>query len=152
MGAILPSVIMPSDIRAVQARLTGAVGAVQNTVDACPGLDGPTRASWVAFAVGVTTYAQTPVHWYSNTTGSMYDLGLSYEQQILAWQDLLQQKGCALTSPKFDPTPPTPALLDAVKWLSIGAVAVAGAYGVSKLVEIIGDLEPVKKILAGKKG
>lgn len=144
MSGILPSIILPADIEAVQARLKASADGTNESVKACAALDAPTKASWSFFYAAVSAYCAVPIHWYANTTGSLYERGLDYEAELLQYQELIQGKGCQLTVPLHDVTPPPPPAVDFAKWIAIGVTAAAGAYGLSKLVEIIPALRKGK--------
>ena len=134
--AILPHIIFPSDIHAVQARLASAVVGLDQTIDACTSLDAGTRTSAKSFVAGAKIYVTTTI-WYGNTTGTFYDRGLDLERELLDWQKKLAGKGCDLKSPAHEPPPPEGDLGAALMWLGIGVTAAAGAYGISKLVPLV---------------
>jgi hypothetical protein len=145
MGDILPSIIFPGDIKALQSRLKAATIGTDQSVQGCTTLDDATRSSWGAFYISVMEYvAQEPVYLFptgeneTGTTGTLYDRGQSLEKELFAWQGQIKSANCALTVPMYNPTPPKGALTDLVEYTAIGAAAVAGAYVVGKLVDFFG--------------
>jgi hypothetical protein len=142
MSGILPSIIFPSDIQAVQQRLGAAASGTDGSVGTCAKLDNATRAAWLSFYSAVQAYvAMKPavIPWGSGevaTTGSLYDQGLSYEKELFAWQQKLSGV-CALAVPVFDPTPIASPINDFVKWGAIAAGFLGSAYVVAKVVELI---------------
>jgi hypothetical protein len=145
MGDILPSIIFPGDITALQSRLKAATLGTDQSVQACTTLDDATRSSWGAFYISVMEYvAQVPVYLLptgeneTGTTGTLYDRGQSLEKELFAWQAQIKAANCALTVPMYNPTPPKSALTDLVEYAAIGVAAVASAYIVGKVVDFFG--------------
>jgi hypothetical protein len=151
MSGILPDIYLPSDMRALQARLLANLQATDQSVRQCNNLDQATRASWGLFYVSAFEFAsQDPGTFFF---GTHIDQGRSYEQDLYAWQQKIA-KTCTLTLPQVDPSkrpgqpgePGANATLDTlasiVKWTAVLAGVVVGAYSVNK---VIGLIPPAKR-------
>lgn len=144
MGDILPSIIFPGDITALQTRLKAATQGTDVGVQACTTLDDASRSAWGAFYINVLAYcAQVPVYLFptganeTGTTGTLYDRGVSLEKELFAWQQRLQGVSCALATPLYNPTPPKSSAVDLAEYAAIGIAAVASAYIVGKVVDLL---------------
>jgi hypothetical protein len=144
---LLPHLVFPADIIAVQQRLLAAAQGTDESVKACATLDTPTRASWNHFFAAVQQFcALVPVVLLPTgvnevaTTGALMDQAEAYEDELFAWQHRLALT-CTLTVPLFDPNAASKGQGDQVvsvfKYVAIAAGFVATAYGVAKLVELI---------------
>jgi hypothetical protein len=153
---LMPHIIFPSDIVAMQARLLAAAAGTDQSVQACPALDAPTRASWNYFYAAVQKFcALTPVYLFPTgetdvlATGSLMDQAEAYEDEVFAWQHRLAEH-CTLTVPLFDPNAASKGQGDQVvsvfKYIAIAAGFVATAYGVAKIVELIPHPAPRKQL------
>jgi len=152
VGEILPSIIFPGDVKALQLRLQAATLATDAGVQQCAALDDSTRQGWGSFYVAAMSYvALVPVYALpigkneTATTGTLYDRGLSLEQELFAWQKKLQGIKCALNVPLYDPTPPKSVLPNIIEWASVAVGAVAIAYVVDKGVGLVERVLPSKK-------
>lgn len=147
MSGILPDIYLPSDMRALQARLLANLTATDRSVRQCNGLDQPTRSSWGLFYIAAYDFATLDPGFIF--FGTHIDQGRGYEQDLYAWQQKIDHT-CTLTLPEVDPTkrPGQPqevggpgATLDRVtniiKWTAVLAGVVGGAYVVNKLVSIV---------------
>lgn len=136
MADLFPHVIMPDDIRAVQARLRAAAAGIQATVDGCPQLDPNTKMAWDVFKTSVDDYTSAWVVIFYNVTASFYETGLDLERDLEGWQTKLENSGCAAKAPHFQAQDPNTGG-GPLPWVSAAVVAVAGAYAVSRVVPII---------------
>ena len=143
MSGLLPGIIFPADIRAVQSELRAASAGVDLSFTGCPQIDPGTRSAWAAANRSIKEYCDIDVG-FTNTTASLYETGLNHQKALYEWQELLKGSNCALKSPQIDFTPPLPPINDALKWTAIIAVSVAGMYGISKVVEAVSAIRPVK--------
>lgn len=132
---ILPQVWFASDIDALKARLRAALKGTDASVQAC-GVSDDLRASWGFFYTSVMNYVSVPTGFF--TTGAEANRGLAYEDELLLWQNRIEQGGCALLVPKYDPNVDVTrdATLSVFKYVAIAAVAVGGAFVVGKVLEV----------------
>ena len=146
--SILPYFVWPSRVKAAAAEVLAALEGTQLTVAACTALDTATAASWALF------YTTSKAFLLSESDPSVWGLGSqmdqvnSIAQDLYARQQLLVARGCTLTVPSIDPealSQPTSALISALEWTVVGVLALAGAYTVGKIIEVIPkSAEPAK--------
>ncbi len=136
-SGILPSIILPNDIRIVQSRLSAAAAGADLTANACATLDPDVKKAWQAKKADIDAYASTEVSIFTNTTATFYERGLSLEKELDAWQAKFDDLKCDPKSVRFVPAPPESAGIDLAKWLTVGVVAAAAAYGISRVAPII---------------
>lgn len=132
---VLPVIWTSGDIDALKKRLKAAAKGTDETVQTCAAVGDAMRASWGQWYAAVLDWTNEPTGFF--TTGSQANRGEAYEDELYAWQLKLQSTGCTLTVPAFNPQPAEPPGSSIVKWGAIAVVAVAGAYGVSKLVAVL---------------
>jgi len=140
---ILPCIIYPSTAKAAASELLANVEGTNASVVACAGLDDTTRSNWTTFYSTVKPFLQEdPGLW---GLGTRMDRIASYAEDLYAWQQQLSQKTCAVSVPVVDPTaipPETSQLLNLAHWGLYAVVAVAGAYGIGKVIEILPRRSP----------
>ena len=139
---ILPTVWFAADVDALKKEVLENITATDLGVQACAQLTDLMRAQWGLFFSAAREWA--------NTGSSMWDAaadanrGQGYQDELYTWQQQLNATGCAV--PLYNPQPADAPGTSAVKWLTIGVVAVAGAYVVGKVTQVaIEGLELVPK-------
>lgn len=139
MSGILPDIYLPSDMRALQARLLAAAQGTDESVRTCGAIDMPTRAAWGLFYIQLSDFAvEDPGTIFF---GSRVDRAKELETELFAWQQKIA-KSCALAVPKIDPSqdpnaPKTDAVVKAIQYASVAAIVVGGAYVVGKVVGLL---------------
>lgn len=154
----MPLFVWPSDIAAEQERLKAKLDAYNAVVASCTGLDPVTLAGWNAFYTAASDFcSKTPtwIPWPGNTSWASPNMGntvVSYEKEMLAWQQKLSAK-CQSDVPLFsvyDPSSGSAGVGDTVvsvlKFGAIIAVAVGGAYVVKKGVELAREFHKSKEL------
>lgn len=145
MSGILPDIYLPSDMRALQARLLAAAQGTDESVRTCSSVDQATRASWGLFYIQLSDFAgEDPGTIFF---GSRVDRAKELETELFAWQQKIATT-CKLTVPKVDPSndpnaPKTDALVKAVQYASVAAIVVGGAYVVGKVVGLLPHANPL---------
>ncbi len=140
MSGLLPDIYLPSDMRALQARLLAAAQGTDESVRTCSAIDTPTRASWGIFYIQLSDFASEDPG--TIFFGSRVDRAKELETELFAWQQKIATT-CKLTVPKVDPNtlnptgPSTDALVKAIQYASVAAVVVGGAYVVGKVVGLL---------------
>lgn len=136
--SLLPSIIYPSTAKAAADKLLASLEGTQNTAAACTSLDAATAASWATFYATAKAFLSEAPGIFG--LGTRMDRIEAYAAELFAWQTLLSSKQCALSVPSVDPkelAPDTKAWVSALQWGVVAVVAVAGAYGIGKVVEIL---------------
>jgi hypothetical protein len=139
-SSIVPYFVWPSTVKAAAADVLASLEGTNDTVTACTTLDAPTKASWVSF------YTPTKAFLTSELSPSIWGLGGQMDnvnaaaQDLFGWQTLLTNRSCTLTVPSVDPAsigPKITPLTTIIQWSVVGVVAVAGAYGIGKVLEFV---------------
>lgn len=121
---------------ALKSRLSQALTSTDIGVQACPLLPDSTRSEWNLFYASSKSWTQTASGFFSAAGDA--NQGEGYENELFAWQKRLLAAGCSV--PNFDPNPPSPPGSDLVKWGVVAIVAIAGAFVVSKVAEVVVDV------------
>jgi hypothetical protein len=137
LGSSLATFWWHSDIVALQSSIKSALDATNTDVNACAGVDAGSKQAWAAFYTSATAYTQESAAWID--TGSQADHLQDLQRQLLAWQQFLTGKGCALGSPmvQIGPAETGKTLENIAKYGAIIAVAWGSAYLVSQVVAFI---------------
>jgi hypothetical protein len=138
----LPVFVTLSDVKDLKTRLQAAAGGTDVSVQNCVSIGDTDRAAWGQFYSAVLSYVREPPHFFQSiSAATLLNQGEAYEDELAAWQDKLEIGGCALSTPKYDPGAQQNKQLDALvqlaRWGSIALVAIGGAYGIAKLVEVL---------------
>lgn len=137
-AGILPCLIYPSTAKAAADELLAHVENTNRDVTACAGLDDTTRANWGTYYATVKPFLQESPGAFG--LGTRMDRIASYADDLYDWQLQLKGRSCATTLPIADPNavpPETNQLINLAHWGLYTVIAVAGAYGISKVVEVI---------------
>ena len=118
-------------VRDLKNRVNGGVLAIDRQVDGCPQLDPATRAGWKAFLASWKVYMAADDSWFLGLgTGPLYDQGITYENQLVSWQQKINESSCTPTLPNLIPSDKPPSqqadMSDTVKTVAIGAGVVVG--------------------------
>lgn len=138
----LPVFVTLSDVADLKKRLGAAVRGTDKSVVVCAAVPDAMRASWGLFYASALSYTSEPAHFFQAiSAATLMNRGEAYEDELVQWQDKLEAAGCALLVPKYNPGEQQKNQLDTavqlVRWGAIGAIAIGGAYAVSKIIEII---------------
>ena len=136
VGGLFWTLWYPGDVKAAQIDLLAKAGAFDQTVQSCTTIAPAKKAAWSIFYASVKSFCQIDYGWFT-TTGSTGDQIDSYRKQLFDWGANLQKSGCALQSPNTDPAPDQPWWLTAVKYGSVAAAVLGGAYIVSEVAALI---------------
>jgi hypothetical protein len=135
-ASMLPTWIYPSTCRDAQARLLAAVRGTDQSVQQCASLDTATRASWGDFYAAAVEFALADPGLFG--LGARMDQVQAYGFALCQWQDKIQAASCTLTVPQYNPeAPSSDNFVKAVQYGSVAAVAVAGAWLLGKLIELL---------------
>lgn len=137
LGNALFTVWWHGDIVALQSSIGAALTATNNDVNACSGVDANSKSAWAAFYASALLQTTSSAAWFD--TGSQADHLQDLQRQLLAWQQFVQGKGCALSAPliQIGPAETGKTLENIVKYGAIIAVAWGSAYLVSQVVAFI---------------
>jgi hypothetical protein len=128
----------------MKRRLLGNAQGTDASVQACTTVSDAGRASWGLFYASVLDFAHTPSSFWAaaaeaNTTEE-------YENQLFEWQKQLSKDCPAIvqSNPNIEPASVL-AWGSALKWFGIAAAAIAGAYVVHEVVDVVYLLKPAPK-------
>lgn len=139
-------IVFPGDIAAEMKRTQATANAINIAVNACAGLDTTLKAEWTSFYQGLSEWDARVPGWFPwsdlPTTANAGDSMLTWEKQLLAWQQRLAGY-CPSVAPSFvvfTPTAPIdvpPGALSALRYIGVAIGIVAIVWGVSKVVPLI---------------
>jgi hypothetical protein len=126
-GAII-NVITPQVIADLKGRLDPTAKSLNDEVNGCAALSADTKTSWSYFYKGWRDYADAdPPSFYTFGMGSIYDSGIAYQDQLIAWQKLLNTT-CTSTTPPLvrqdEDTQKTASTLEHMGLIAIGLGAI----------------------------
>ena len=123
MSGLLPTVVMPDDVRATKARLDPFALVLDRCVALCPQLPPYDHRSWADFYRGWRHFADADASWFH--AAAEYDQADRYEEHLVTWQAYLAAK-CPIAGPPFTrPKDTSMGSLSDVKTIAIaGAVVV----------------------------
>ena len=137
--SLLPTIVTPSDVRALKTRLTPFVQALDETAKACADkLPKNIADGWNSFVTAWASYAAASESWLS--TRAEMNQGESYEEDLGNWQTAIA-KYCGGTvatppAPSTGPeTGPSSALQDTIKTVAICAAVGLGAWALHSAVK-----------------
>jgi hypothetical protein len=137
-------ITMPQDVRDAKLRIDPQMASTRGDVKACAQLSAADKDAFEAFYLswrrfycdnssGQCSEPYAPLLFGS---GGQVDDADAFESQLYAWQVKVKSAGCAqATPPVMPPTPGWPGagqVSDTAKWATIGILALAGVYVVSK--------------------
>lgn len=131
----LPVLWYPSDVDDLKKELLENLTSTDLGVQACTGLVDLTRAQWNIFYADASTWAKSETSIWG--LGTQANRGEGYQDELYAWQQQLQTAKCSV--PLYNPQPKEPPGTNLTKWLTIGVVAVAGAYVVGRVTEVAAE-------------
>lgn len=119
----LGAFVLPSSVISLQDKLFNDFAAVDHDVTVCAGLSTTQKTNWVAFVHSFQAWYNIDPTTFSSywTAGTLYDQGLQFQSQLIAWQQTIKSSGCTLTEP--DIVSPAPG----IDWSALKTIAIAGA-------------------------
>jgi hypothetical protein len=129
MSDLLPTVVMPDDVRAAKARLDPFARAVDRSVAVCPQLHPYVRRSWADFYRSWRQFADADASWFH--AAAEYDAAKQYEEHLVAWQTQLASV-CPIAGPPLTRPPGSSSTnsLNDMKTIAIAGAVVAVALAV----------------------
>lgn len=118
----------PANVEQLQTKLFNDFTAVDHDVATCAAFSKVEKDNWVLFIHSFEAwYNIDPYSWSGYwSAGDLYDQGLQFQTQLIAWQQKIQSVGCALTEPLIAP-PPQGVDWSSLKVIAASVAVVAGA-------------------------
>lgn len=132
-GLAIPGIdwVFPADIDAFKRRLSPDFEATNASVKACTNLDESERAAWADFYGAWKRFEAEETPFWSSWPAK-HEQAKHFELRLSEWQKTIAVK-CKLVSPVVTP-PKTAFDPSVVKWAAGALIALAVAYGVSKVL------------------
>jgi hypothetical protein len=129
---VLPAFWFHGDIVDLQTRLQAGLDQTNGSTVGCAKLDAATAANWASFYKLASGFCHEPAAWLN--TGQQADVGQNYENQLIAWQRILNPI-CPLSGPSYKRPGDTgdADIASTIKWLVAGLSVVAVAYAVGQV-------------------
>lgn len=140
MSGWIPRILWPSDVRAMQAALSGYSTNIGNAVELCAKTGSSSKdwqllqADWTSLQADITTYlAIEPSVW--RNAAADYEAGEGLQKRLDSMSARVSDLGCS-TPPSVSPKE-TPDWLIAVEWTVAGVGILGGAYLLSRVVPAV---------------
>lgn len=152
MSGFLPRILWPSDVRAMQAALSGYSTNIGNAVDLCAKTGSSSKdwpllqSDWTSLQTDIATYlAIEPSIW--RNAAADYEAGEALSARLDSMSERVAALGCS--TPPSVKAKETPDWLVAVEWGVAGAGILGGAYLLSRVVPAVIAAIPRPSITVG---